>query len=358
LSRIRALVFAFFAVLLTVGIAACGGGGSSSNGEDPQKVINETFSGKKDIHSGNLDLSFKVSAKGKNGGSFDAKLNGPFESQGKGKLGKFDLNATVSGSGSGQSISFSGGIASTGDKAFVNYKNTDYEVPSTTFEQFKSQLQAQSKSNSSQSANPFGKLGVSPKDWLTNLKNEGTEDVNGASTIHISADANISKAVDDLKKILSQAGNLNVPTGTQLPNSAQLDQLKKAVKTAHFDVFSGEKDKILRKIDVNLSIASSGSTADLAFSFGISDLNKPQTIKAPSGAKPLSELLTQLGIPGGLGALGGLGGASAGGSSSAGGAGGAPTGGPSSAQSQKYLACLQAAKDQAAIAACASQLSQ
>ena len=34
----------------------------------------------------------------------------------------------------------------------------------------------------------FAQLGINPRDWIENPKNEGTEDVGGAETIHVSAD--------------------------------------------------------------------------------------------------------------------------------------------------------------------------
>jgi hypothetical protein len=357
-SRIRALVFAAFAVLLTTGLVACGGGGGGGSSEDPQKVLDQTFSGQHDIKSGKLDVSFSVDAKGKSGGSFEAKLGGPFQSVGDTQLPKLDLTASVSGSGSGQSLSFEGGLTSTGDRGFVNYKGTDYEVPASTFDQVKGQYESQAKTAKKQQQS---KLDVHPETWLTNLKNEGTEDVNGASAIHISGDGDVSKVVEDLKKVVEQAGRANVPAGTPVPDASQIDQLKNAVKEAHFDVFTGADDKILRKLDATLKVDSNGSTADIRFSVGFADLNKPQTISAPTKTKPLTELLGQLGLGGGLGALGGIGGSSSSsssGSGSAGGAGGQPSGGPSNAQSQKYLDCLQKAKDQAAIQQCASQLGQ
>ena len=48
------------------------------------------------------------------------------------------------------------------------------------------------------------------------------------------------------------------------------------------------------------------SSVNVDFSVTLSDVNQTQTITAPSGAKPLSGLLSQLGISG-LGPLGSLG---------------------------------------------------
>jgi hypothetical protein len=346
LARIKPLLLALALALAVYGLAACGGGGS---GESPQKVIDATFSGQKNVTSGKIDIALTVKATGSQGGSFDIKLGGPFESHPK-QFPKFDFKASLSGSGSGQSLSFTGGLLSTGDSAFINYQGTSYKVDDNTFNQFKSQYEAQAANakGKSASSNPFARLGVHPKEWLTNLKNEGTESVGGVDTIHISGDGDINKVVADLKRILGAAGSLGLPAGGSLPSAGQLDLVTKAIKSAHFDLFTGKDDKIIRKLATNLVIeppAGSGgpSRIDLNFSITLTDINKPQTVTAPSSSKPLTDLLGRFNI-GGLGAATGAG------------AGGSPGAGPSSTQSQKYLQCLQNAKDQSAIAGCAKAL--
>jgi hypothetical protein len=67
------------------------------------------------------------------------------------------------------------------------------------------------------------------------------------------------------------------------------------------------------------------SSVDVDFSVTLSDVNEPQTISAPSDAKPITDLLSQFGI-GAAGPLGSLGGGSVGGG-----------GGPSAA----YLDCIE-----------------
>ena len=351
--RIKHFLAALAVAVTAAGLAACGGGG----GGDAQKVINDTFSGHKNVNSGKIDLALTVKATGAQAGSFEAKLSGPFEGKAK-KFPKFDLMASLSGSGGGQNISFSGGLLSTGDSAFINYQGTDYKVDDNVFTQFKSQYESQAATSKGKSStNPFSRLGVHPKSWLTNLKDEGTVSVGGADTIHISGDADVNKAVADFKKILGVAGSLGLPSSSRLPNASQLDQVTKAIKSAHFDIYSGKDDKTLRKLATTLTIqppAGVGpSSIEVNFSITFSDLNKPQTVTPPSNSKPLADLISKFGAS----ALGGALGGAAGGSSSTSPPGaGAPGGGPSSAQSQKYLQCLQQAKDQSAIAGCASVL--
>jgi hypothetical protein len=356
LTSIRALV-AVLAIATPVPavLAGCGGGGDGGGTEDPQQVLDQTFDNPTQVNSGNLGISLSGSAEGQQGGDLNATITGPFQKDTHDPTAfpQFNLTAKISASGSGQSLNFDGSLIATKDNAYVEYQGQPYEVGTTVFKQFaqayqQSAQQAQSQGGGQSAGSLLERFGVDPKTWLTNLSNEGDEDVEGTDTIHIHGDADISKIVSDFGKIAQQ-----VPGGTaQQISPQQLDQLKSAIKEATVDVYSGKDDHVLRKLALALTIAppaSAGapvSSINVDFSITISDINQPQTISAPSGAKPIADLLSQLGI-GGLGPLGSIGGASGG----TGGVGGG--GGPS----QAYLQCVQqAAGDPNKINACASKL--
>ncbi|MEK6250656.1 MAG: hypothetical protein AABM43_01725 [Actinomycetota bacterium] len=371
MTRFRLLfAFSILAVLATA-LVACGGGGGGGGGEDPQKVLDQTFSSNNEsVKSGDLSLKFNADVTGSQGGTLNAELSGPFENQGSNQVPKLDFKVKADLSGSKQNFNFDGGLISTGDSAFVNYKGTDYQVDQTLFDQLKQTVQtssAQQGQNKQSAGAVLKQLGISnPKDLLTNLKNDGTADVEGTSTNHISGDLDINKTVDALKSALSSASALGALGGasTQLPSASQLDQVKSAIKTAHFDLYSGQDDHILRRLTINLSIEPpSGSTkkVDLTFDLTLGKVNEPQTITPPSGAKPFSALLQQLGInPSALGALGALNGI--GGGTSGGGGGSVPalptppsgTSGASAAQAQKYLNCISKANSAADLQACSA----
>jgi hypothetical protein len=354
LHRIRALILLFVALGVALALAACGGGG---NDEDPQELLDQTFSNDESIESGVFQLEITLDASGGDqSGTLEAKLGGPFQGQ-EGKVPQFDVDADVNAEGGEQgSISFTGGLISTGDKAYVNFRDTDYEVPQELFDQFATsyvQLQSQNKSDQG-NGNLLSSLGIDPSNWLTDLSNEGTEDVEGAETIHISGQADTPKLVEDLKAIAKNAGSAAPQVNTQ-----QLDQLSSIVESADFDIFTGADDKLLRKLEAKIELApQSGaagapSSVTAEFAITLSDVNQAQTISAPSSAEPLSGLLEQLGVdPGQLGGAlrGGLGN------------GGAPpsTGGgttpPSGGASQAYLECLSQAVGQEAVQQCAELL--
>ncbi len=168
-------------------------------------------------------------------------------------------------------------------------------MPQELFDQFSTtyqQLQQQSQSKGDQ-GNLLQSLGIDPTNWLTDLSNEGTEDVEGTETVHISGQADVPKLVEDIKKIAQNAPNLGRRVTPQ--QLGQLDQLTAIIKSAEFDIFSGASDNLLRKIDANLELTPPAGTAGapdsvtLEVSLTISDVNEPQTISAPSGAQPLGE---------------------------------------------------------------------
>jgi hypothetical protein len=363
LTRLR-LLFSFSVLaLLATGLLACGSSGGGG-GEDPNKVLDQTFSGNHEkVKSADIDIKFNVDASGNQGGNVNAELSGPFQNEGDNKVPKLDWTISADGSSSGQNFSFDGGITSTGDAAYVNYKGSDYQVTPALFDQFKQQLeQSPAQTQSQQSGKQFLQLlGVkNPKELLTNLKNDGTSDVEGTTTNHISGDLNVDKVVESLKNLASSASALGALGGgsSSLPSGAQLDQIKSAIKTAHFDLYSGQDDNILRRLTLNVGVEPPSSSnsgvdkVDFTFDVTLGKVNEPQTINAPSNAKPLAQLLKQLGVsPGQLGSLGSLG-ASSGSSGSATTTPTIPGGSPSSAQTQKYLDCISKGSSAADLQAC------
>jgi hypothetical protein len=346
LTRIRTLV-AVLAIALPVLAVLAGCGGSSSNNEDPQKVLDETFNNPTKITSGRLGISLDGSAQGQQSGTFKASISGPFQAEENDPTAfpQFDLTANVSGSSGGPSISFNGSLIATKDNAYVEYQNQAYDVGSDVFKQFtQSYAQAAKQNQGQKSQSIFDRFGIDPSTWLTNVSNEGTTDVEGTDTIHVHGDADVAKIFSDLQKAQQTAG----ASGSQL-TPQQLDQIQSAVKQASIDVYSGTDDHLLRKLALSLQIAppagtgSTVSTVNVNFSITFSDVNQPQTITAPSNSKPISVLLNQLGIPG----LPGIGG-STGGFGVPGGSGGAG--------SSAYQNCINNASSSADFQKCAQKL--
>ena len=338
---LQAILLALLATL-ALGVAACGGGGGDAASEDTDvdTLLSDTFNGKnKKIESGKLAVKLDVDAKGAEGvnGPITLSVGGPFQSEGAKKLPKFKIDFAFTGAG--QDIK--AGLTSTGTKGFVNFQDTNYVVSDQVFKQFKTGYeQAQTEGNKENQS--LSSLGLDPRQWLTNPKNEGDAEVNGDDTIKITGGVDVNKLLDDVNQALKKTRELGVQGTEQLPTQLTAEQKKQvvdAVKDPRVEIYTGKEDTILRRMVVALGIVapegSGGSgSADIKLDLSISDLNEDQEISEPSDAKPFDQLLSQLG---GLG-LGGLGGAGGAGGSSGGGTSGAA--GSNNENLEKYSQCV------------------
>jgi hypothetical protein len=347
-----AIALAFVAALL---IAACGNGG---NDEDPQQVLDQTFSNPTSIRSGTFDLDVRIeTSSGESPGKFEVKIGGRFQSRGPDQFPLFDFDVSLKGEGGSQSFSGAGGLTSTGDRAFVNFQGTEYSVPQALYDQFvTSYAQLQSQNRSNQATGLLQALGIDISNWLTDLKNEGTEDVEGTRTIHITGEANVPQLVEDLKKIARRAGN--AAGGV---NPAEFDRLEDTIRSGEIDVNSGEEDKLLRRLQLDFELTPPEGTpgapdsVDFFFQLNLANVNGPQSIEAPANSQPLQNLLDRYGID-----LGRLGNALRGGLGSSGAlpeSGGSTTV-PSGTAVQRYQQCLQQANGVSELQQCAALLGQ
>lgn len=336
-------------------LAACGGGGG--NDEDPQQVLTQTFSNPTPIKSGNFDLDFKIEANGGDSpGTLEVKLGGQFQNQAPGQFPQFDFDVSLRAESGSQTFSGSGGLTATGDRAFVNIQGTEYAVPQQLYDQFTSRYaQLQSQNGSNPQVGLLQRLNIDVAKWLTGLKNEGTEDVEGQQTIHISGKANVPQIVNDLKKIAKDAGRAagNVDVN-------QLDQLNGTIQSGDVDVNTGETDKLLRRLGLSFDLKPPPGTPgapdslELHFQLNLADVNKPQTIQAPSNAQPLTaSVLQQFGLNPSV-----LGGALRGGLGNVLPKSGGSTKAPSQSATQAYQQCLSQASGVAALQRCAALLGQ
>jgi hypothetical protein len=357
LTRIRLAAALALALISALGLAACGG--SAGNNEDPQQVLTQTFSNPTPIESGNFDLDLKVESNGgASPGTFEVKLGGQFQGQSANQFPQFDFDVSLRAESGSQTVSGSGGLTSTGSKAFVNIQGTEYSVPQQLYDRFTSTYsQLQSQGGSNPQTGLLQRLNIDLSRWLTDLKNEGTEDVEGQQTLHISGKANVPQIVDDLKTIAKDAGrslgNVDV---------SQLDQLNTTIQSGEVDINTGETDKLLRRVGLEFNLKPPPGTPgapnslDVHLQLNLADVNKPQTIQAPANAQPLDEsALRRLGIDQSVlgGALrNGLGTGSVLPES------GGSTGAPTQSATQAYQQCLSQASGVEALQRCAGLLGQ
>lgn len=377
-TRRKILVLLSLVALLAAGsvLAACGsdddGGGG---GDDVASILKSTFGSDKPVRSGKLDVAVSLDAKGLPSitGPIALKLAGPFQSNGKDTLPGFDFDLSLNASGQ----SFTAGAVSTGEKGFLTFQDQNFAIGDELFTSFKTGYQqAQKESGDAEGGPTFQALGIDPLRWLGGAKDAGSQDVGGTATTHITATIDVPKFLVDINTLLAKADDLGVAgqAPAQVPTTLtekQRAQIAEAVKSAKVDVYSGEDDKLLRRLAVELTFdvpqasrqdAGGLQSGTLRLDLTIADLNEKQTISAPENARPLEELTSQLGGGGGAGAATGAAGAAApdaptGDAGPASEAGGASGGSP--AANPEYLECLDAAgTDLAKVQECATALSR
>ena len=322
-------------------LAACGG-----QEEDVDTLLEETFSGDKEVDSGRLAVEARIDARGSERltGPVALKLRGPFQKSDPDALPEFDLDASLSGSG----ITYEVGASSVDDRGYVLFQDEDYVLSPELFAQFKSGFEdarAEKDDEQADSAD-LATLGIDPRKWLENARNEGEAKVGDEDTIRITGDVDVPKLLDDLTR--ARAGATGDPAAApQALSDAQRTRIEQAVKAMRVEIFTGADDKMLRRIVVDADVvAPEGEdgfdSADVRLDYSISELNEDQEISAPSDPKPFDELARQLQ---GLN----LGGAT----------GGSPSADPQADRRKlrRYTRCVErAGQDEAAVRECAERL--
>jgi hypothetical protein len=352
--RLRPLMLLVIA-LLALAVTACGGGGGdekATSSSDVNQLLKDTFSEGKSPKSGKLHVALKLDgnfAGAAASGPVSVTLDGPFESQGTGKLPKFDMDAALAGAGQ----NFKAGATSTGEKGFVSFQGQEYAVSDQVFKQFKASYeQAVKQSSGTSKQQSLATLGIDPAAWLKNPKNEGEAKVGDTDTIKISGDVDMDRMLDDISKATSQARSLGIQGFENLPSQLtpqQRKQVADSIKNIRTEIFTGKDDSIMRRLHLAFDLKNGSESANVDLDFSYTDVNEGQDIKSPSNAKPFDQLLGQL-----QGLAGQLGGTASGGSSSSGGSSGAS---PSAEDFKKYSDCVaKAGNDPAKAQKCADLL--
>ena len=149
--------------------------------------------------------------------------------------------------GAGQNAS--AGAVSVGDRAFLTQGDTAYRVPAALWKELQdARTQIATFADKGAAAPTPGLLGINPTAWLTNVKDEGEAQLDGVTTKHVSASVDSAKLVRDIAPLARQGGaNVNLPAGFD-------EQIAKIVKNADVDIFVGQEDRILRRLQVSLDL--------------------------------------------------------------------------------------------------------
>jgi hypothetical protein len=329
-NRLLLLVLSFALVLAT----GCGGAveaNPASSSTDVDQLLRDTFRNVDKLTSASVDAKLAIDGQGQ---SVSARLSGPYQSQGKGKLPKFQLAATLQNGAQ----SFSAGATWTGDKGFVNVQGTDYALSGLVARQVEAGYeQAAKQQKQAQGGAVLGALGIDFTKWLRNARNEGDAQVGDTQTIKLSGDADVARVIDDVQQLADRARTLKLPGTGQVPQkltAQQRQEIVAAVKKLSIEVYTGKADRILRRVVVaaDLQDPSSKSVSHVALDVTLSNVGADQQFTEPKGAKPFSALLKVTDQLKGLGAaLGSSGSSPSSGTAAA----------PSAATLDKYTKCIE-----------------
>jgi hypothetical protein len=288
----RAITSLFVAVLLIAAvIAGCGGGGGGS--DDAGTILGATFSNKKPIKSGRMDLAVDIRGAAVAGlpSPFALDLGGPFQSNPGGRIPKFQFALTLGTSAGKLTV----GAVSTGSKGWVQIGGKAFTLPDSTFSGL---AKGKPATASKSSGLKLSDLGVDPQRWLKDAKVTGTEDLAGERVVHVTAGVEVERLLDDLGNLLGNAGKLGLNGVAGLGSSLSPQTraaLVKAIQDAHVDVWSGEKDHLLRRIRVVAKVTGKGGApGTVRLELSLKNLNKAQPIGPPANPRPLSELTNAL----------------------------------------------------------------
>ncbi|MGA9874192.1 MAG: hypothetical protein WBQ21_00090 [Solirubrobacteraceae bacterium] len=300
-TTIRAAVALLVAISSVCLLSACGG-----TSGDPQALLNDTFSSPRQIESGNVNLSVVLGPAGSSTSSksLAVHLSGPFESTAAGKLPRFALQLGFAAAGH----PLQAGVTSTGSALYVNLAGTWFSTPHSTYTALQQSYgQATKRASTAKVRSTFASLGIEPSHWLSEPAEVGTATIDGAPTIHLTASVNVSGFLADVSK-LSQAGSAlglsssGVPGGSLLTPSA-ISELAKSITATHVDIYTGKSDHMLRRLEFTATVSSTAQTksildglssAQLKVLLEFSDINKPQTIAAPTNPESSTQLLPAL----------------------------------------------------------------
>jgi hypothetical protein len=303
--RFRSVLACIAALAIAMGVVACGG--SDRSDEKPQEVLDTaTLQG---VDSGNIDLSLKANAPGKEGGNLNLTVSGPFQGEAKGDLPQLDITGKATGTVNGSDIDFEGGAVLLPNSAYVNFDGTEYEVDPTTFSFVESLLRPEKKAGAKKGSGTAcgeaaGKLQVG--ELFEDSRNEGSADVGGTETTKVSGDLNVSGAVDALLEVIEDPAckaQLSA-AGESIPPAAEIraaeGQLDKGIKRAHVDVYVGDDD-IVRRIAAQIDAEPEGKgsgpkSVSIDFDLQLTGVNEEQEITPPPNPKPLSDLFLKLGV--------------------------------------------------------------
>jgi hypothetical protein len=272
-------------VLMCV-LAGCGGGGGDDGGGDATDLLDQAFA--KSLSSARVNLDGQLTVDG-----IDA-LQRPIRLQARGPFtgGDFEIDLKI-GVGTGQTVDT--GSLSTGDRSFVKFEDSWYELD-----------RDQVRTGAIGGRCAARAVAAGARGWVKDARDEGIETVQGVETTHVSGRLDVRRTLRGLSRFAARCGRAlgaGDRVARPLPRR-DLERVARLVGDPSFEVYVGREDGLVHRVSTRLDVqvpeaerervgGLSGATLELAVNF--SELDRPQRIEAPEDARPIAELSKRLG---------------------------------------------------------------
>lgn len=224
-------------------------------------------------------------------------ISGPFARGATGHPPVSDFTLAISAQGRTGSLA----IISTATAGYLTIGRSSYTLPASSLSKLASGL------SPVDSSGRISSLGIEPLSWLVHPVALGRAGVGGTATAHVRAGVDPRALARGLGTVLAATSSLTGAAGTALKaglSQAAQKRIASGITAGSVDIFSGVRDRTLRRLVLALTLPISGRlssllgkvrSARLVITLQYTQLNRPQTIVAPVNALPYSSLAAALG---------------------------------------------------------------
>jgi hypothetical protein len=267
-------------VFCLVALLAAGCGQPSA-----QDVLAKTASGTSAVKSASFDFRMTMSAK--SGPPVGFELAGPFAAHAGGGLPVTRIAYTQLAGSKSLRVD----LVSTGQDAFIGVQGKYYRMP-------EAQLASLRATNGGASSG-FGNLRIDRWAQSPRLSDGGT--VDGVRVDHLSGAVDVLAFFNDVFRV-TQSFGVGGPGSLPPISGTSATQLRRAVRSATFQLDSGKDDHILRRLQVRIELAANNVSANVSqalgqlsgshfdLDFNVSRPNQPVHVQAPANPLPSSAL--------------------------------------------------------------------
>jgi hypothetical protein len=283
---VRRAALALLSVVL-LAAAGCGDDDGGASSESARQLVERGFA--TDVDSGLVTLEAGLELEGGPvEGPFRLELEGPFRAAAS-PTQVPDLAMEFHAEGMGRE--YEGRATLTRENGWVEFQGETYEIGEELWagwrEAFESQAQREPQT--------FAELGIDPLEWLTDLEEAGEEEMSGTTTTKVTGRLDAERMLRDFNQV----------PGTDPFPASVLGQIDDVLGDVGFETWIGDDD-IWRRISVETDFRVPEAQRDAAdgleggtitFDLQLDDPNEPVEIETPADARPIDELLRDLGIP-------------------------------------------------------------